>query len=135
MNQSQSDFYNKHSLNYLEMALRTDRIERIQNPDGYGKRIGDCGDIVEFFLMVEDSRLDCVSFCTQGCMNTNACCNTVAEFAKDKTIDQAWKITPDQVIEFLETLPGEDMHCAELAAGAFYLALSNLAPDQAPNPK
>jgi len=31
----------------------------------------------------------------------------------------------DDVVAYLETLPAENTHCAELAAGAFYLALIN----------
>ncbi len=125
-NYNQSDFLKHHSLNYIEMALRTDKIERITNPDGYGKRIGDCGDTVEFFLTSCKDALESVSFCTRGCLNTIACCNTVANFAQGKTIDKAWEIHPEQVINFLQTLPGDHLHCAELAVGAFYLALNDL---------
>ncbi|HUV77860.1 MAG TPA: iron-sulfur cluster assembly scaffold protein [Desulfobacterales bacterium] len=58
-------------------------------------------------------------------MNLNACCNTVAHLAEGKTIEEAWKITPDDIVNYLETLPPENTHCAELTAGAFYLALTN----------
>jgi len=34
-------FFQHHSLNYIEMAMRSDRMERIQNPDGYSKKKGD----------------------------------------------------------------------------------------------
>lgn len=124
-----TDFLKHHSLSYIEMALRTDRIERVANPDGYGKRTGDCGDTVEFFLTCKNRQvLESVSFCVQGCMNTTACCNTVARFAEGKTIEAAWRISPEQVNQFLKTLPEDHFHCAELAVGAFYLALADLAP-------
>lgn len=47
------DFWQDHSLHYLEMALRTDRREIIKDHnaydayDAYGKRTGECGDTVE----------------------------------------------------------------------------------------
>ncbi len=126
MSQTQKDFLNDHSLKYIEMALRTDRIEKVKRADGHGKRTGECGDTVEFFLMCPQKRLTAVSFWAEGCINTNACCNTVAEMVEGKTVSEAWDITPGQVVDYLETLPGEDEHCAELAVGAFYLALSNL---------
>ena len=125
-----TDFLRDHSLNYIEMALKTDRIERVTHPDGYGKRTGDCGDTVEFFLNCEDNILQSVSFCVQGCMNTTACCNTVAGFVKGKTIESAWNISPEQVENFLETLPEDHFHCAELAVGALYLALADLTSDK-----
>ena len=125
MNESYSDLLKNHSLNYIDMAFRTDKIERIENPDGYGKRIGECGDIVEFFLTCHKNMLSTISFCTKGCLNTNACCNTVAKFAQGKTIDKAWEIQPEQVAKYLKTLPQDHEHCAELAVGALYLALAN----------
>lgn len=121
-----TDFFQAHSIKYIEMALRTDRIERITDPDGYGKRTGDCGDTVEFFLTCKDNTIASSSFQVQGCMNTIACSNTVAKFIQGKTIESAWKISPEKVADFLETLPKDHVHCAELAVGALYLALADL---------
>ena len=50
MTAKEFDFWQDHSLHYLEMAFRHDRRERLQNPDGYGKRTEECGDTVEMFL-------------------------------------------------------------------------------------
>ncbi len=119
------DFWQDHSRNYLEMALRGDRLERIEHPDGYGKRTGDCGDTVEMYLTVSDDRIESVCFQVDGCRNTNACANTVAELVEGKKVTEAWEISPEDVVTFLETLPPHDTHCAELAVGAFYLALTN----------
>jgi nitrogen fixation NifU-like protein len=42
-----------------------------------------------------------------------------------EAVEAAWEITPEDVVAYLETLPPENMHCAELAVGALYLALRN----------
>ena len=120
-----SYFKSNHSLQYLQMAISADRHKIIESPDGYGKRKGSCGDTVEMFIRVREGRIRSVSFLSDGCINTFACANTVAFLAEGKTIHQAWEITPEQVAGFLETLPEEDMHCAELVTGALYLALVN----------
>lgn len=125
MDQQTLDFWQHHSLHFLEMAFRTDKRERIEQPDGYGKRTGDCGDTVEIFLNVEGDRVKSVSFESNGCLNTVACANTVAFLAEGKTLDEAWEITPERIIEYLETLPAREQHCAELTVGALYLALTN----------
>ena len=125
-----TDFLRDHSLAYIEMALRTDTIERVTNPDGYGKRTGDCGDTIEFFLICRNNILESVSFDVQGCIHTRACCNTVAKLIKGKPPESAWNITPEQVNQFLETLPKDHFHCAELAVGALYLALTDLGFDK-----
>ncbi len=125
-NRNNFNFWQDHSLHYLEMAFRSDRREVIDHPDGYGKRTGQCGDTVEIFLTVRNEKIESVSFQTDGCINTNACANTVACLAEGKKIDQAWEISPEDVIGYLGTLPSEETHCAEVAVGAFYLALANL---------
>ncbi len=126
MSRDTKDFLKNHSLEYIEMALSTDRIEQVDYPDGYGKRIGDCGDIVEFYIICTENILQSVSFITQGCLNTTACCNAVAKFSEGKTIDEAWQILPEQVISYLKTLPDDHDHCAQLAVGALYLALADI---------
>ncbi|OPX37063.1 MAG: hypothetical protein B1H13_13500 [Desulfobacteraceae bacterium 4484_190.3] len=70
------NFWQDHSSNFLKMAFSHDRRESIENPDGYGKRTGDCGDTVEFFLTIFGGRIKSVSFKTNGCINTNACART-----------------------------------------------------------
>jgi hypothetical protein len=42
------DFFQDHSHQFLEMALSRDKIGKMNSPDGYGKRTGNCGDTVEF---------------------------------------------------------------------------------------
>ncbi len=121
------DFWQDHSLKYLEMAYRHDKNERIENPDGYGRRTGQCGDTIEMFIVLRNDRILTVAYTTDGCMNTNACANTVALLVENKTVNQAWRITPEKVAEYLETLPAGHFHCAELAVGALYLALANIS--------
>ena len=123
-------FWRDHSANYLEMAFCTDRRERIENPDAYGKNTGDCGDTIEMFLIIRKGRLQSVSFNTDGCINTNACCNAVVYLAEGKSVEAAWGITAENIIDYLETLPPENYHCAELSVGAFYKALSNYHENQ-----
>lgn len=125
MNDTDADFWNRHSDHYLEMAFRTDRMEVVQKPDGYGRNTGDCGDTVEIFLTVENERIRWVSFLIDGCINTRAAANTVAMMAEGKQVNQAWRITPDDVAKYLETLPADSYHCAELAVGALYRALTD----------
>lgn len=119
------DIWQDHSLRFLEMAFRTDRRERIDHPDAYGKKRGDCGDTVEFFLMIKNGIIESASYDIDGCMNTNACANTIISLIEGKSVESAWEITPEVVSSFLETLPAGHFHCAELSVGALFLALAN----------
>jgi len=123
MEEKAQNFWQDHSIRFLEMAFRADKREVLENPDGHGKRTGDCGDTVEIFLMVNGGTVKTASFEADGCMNTVACANTVVQMVEGKRLDEAWDVTPEKVVEYLETLPSAENHCAELAVGALYLAL------------
>jgi nitrogen fixation protein NifU and related proteins len=120
-----NDFYRQHSLKYLEMALSHTYSETPAHPDGYGKKTGVCRDTIEMFLVVRNDRLESVTIATDGCLNTHACGNCVAHLTTGKTVEEAWKVSPEAVADYMETLPEDHYHCAELAVGAFYLALAD----------
>ena len=120
------DLFDRHSPEFIEMASNYHRMERLSNPDGYGKRTGDCGDTVEIFLTIDPhERIESVSIQVDGCLNTVATANTVAHLSEGKTVDEAWDISPEKVADYLKTLEPDHFHCAELAVGAFFLALVN----------
>lgn len=125
-----ADFWQDHSLTFLEMAFRTDRRERITQPDGYGKKTGDCGDTIEFFITLNGDVITTLSYDIDGCLNTNACCNAIINMVEDQTMATAWEVAPERVAEYLESLPHDHFHCAELAVGTLYLALANAREKQ-----
>jgi len=125
MSEPDTDFWQSHSMKFLECAFRSDRHETVRRADGHGKKTGDCGDTVEFFVILKKDRLQNISYAVNGCMNTNACANAVIDLAEHRCLDDAWEITPETVSGYLETLPQDHFHCAELAVGAFYLALAD----------
>ena len=118
-------FFERHSEKYLEMAFNKDRSERVENPDGQGSRTGECGDTITMYLTTKEDTLEFVSYIADGCVNTNACAATVSKLTEGKALDDAWEITPEDISGYLETLPEDELHCAELAVGAFFLALSD----------
>ncbi|MFH0781321.1 MAG: iron-sulfur cluster assembly scaffold protein, partial [Pseudomonadota bacterium] len=97
----------------------------LEKPDGYGKRIGDCGDTIEMFLSIRGGQVQMVTFKVEGCANTVACGNTVSYLMEGRTLADGWELTPENVIHYLETLETDHHHCAELAVGAFYNALAD----------
>lgn len=114
-----------HSMKFLESAFRSDRREKLTHADGHGKKTGDCGDTVEFFLMIRGDRIAFISYDLNGCLNTNACANAIINLVEGKSLAEAWELDPEEVANYLETLPEDHFHCAELATGALYLALAD----------
>ncbi len=117
-------FYD-HSKNFQAMVSRTERYGELEKPDGYGKRIGDCGDTIEMYLSIQAGQMKMITFRVEGCANTVACGNTVSILMEGRTLTDGWQLTPENVSDYLETLSADHFHCAELAVGAFYKALTN----------
>ena len=126
MDQKVFSFWRQHSLNFLTMALESDRCGRIQHPDGYGKCSRECGDTLEIFLTAKNGRIGSAYFYTVGCVFTVACANTVVRLIEGNPVEKAWEISPQQVADYLETLPEGEMHCAELAVNTLREALLDL---------
>lgn len=121
----QFDFWQDHSDTFLTMAYLWDRRKTIEHPDGYGRKSGNCGDTITIFLTITNGIIGQVNFELEGCINTNACCNALAILVEGKGVEESWNVTSNDIISFLETLPFDHHHCAELTVGTFYLALAD----------
>ena len=125
MHDPNDDIWQTHSMKFLELAFRTDRQEKVLHADGHGRKTRGCGDTVDFYLILNESRIETISYTLNGCLNTNACANAIIELMEGKRMDEAWELNPGDVSNYLESLPPDHFHCAELATGAFYLALAD----------
>lgn len=84
-----------------------------------------CGDIVMFFVKVENDCLVKVQFLVQGCHNLIACCSILTVLARRKSIWEAIQITPGDVEKAIGGLPPEELHAAEYAIDALYGAIQD----------
>jgi nitrogen fixation NifU-like protein len=91
-------------------------VGEIENPDGIG-RVGNpvCGDIMELYLRVEKDVITDARFKTFGCGAAIATSSMVTELIKNKTVEEAAKISNRAVAEALGGLPPIKMHCSVLA--------------------
>ena len=110
---------------YKMMASRTERYGQLEQPDGFGTRTGECGDTINIYLSIRGSQIQMVTFTVNGCSNTVACGNTVSYLMEGRPVQDGWELSPENVANYLETLPDDHFHCAELAVGAFYKALAS----------
>jgi nitrogen fixation NifU-like protein len=79
-----------------------------------------CGDLMAIYIKVKEKNgkeiIDDISFQTFGCAAAIATSSMVTELAKGKTLDEAIKITRDDVADSLDGLPPIKLHCSNLAA-------------------
>ena len=123
------------STQYSEKVLDHFRNPRnvgvIENPDGYGK-VGNpvCGDLMEIFIKIDkdetgEERIEDIKFRTFGCGSAVATSSMVTTMAKGMKVDEAYKITRNDVAEELEGLPPIKMHCSNLAADGLSKAIED----------
>ena len=84
-----------------------------------------CGDLMQIQIKVKDGILTDVKFKTFGCGAAIATSSMVTDLAIGKTIEEALKITRNDVAENLEGLPPVKMHCSNLAADALHAAIED----------
>ena len=101
-------------------------VGEIKDADGTGE-IGNpvCGDMMTFYIKVKDDIIEDVKFKTFGCGAAIAVSSMVSEMAKGKTLDEAVKITNDDVAQELGGLPKNKMHCSNLGADALHAAIED----------
>ncbi len=98
----------------------------IKNPDGYGK-VGNpkCGDVMAVYIKVKDEIIVDIKFKTYGCTAAIATSSILTELVKGKNIEEALKITRDDVANELGGLPAIKLHCSNLAADALREAVKD----------
>lgn len=85
----------------------------------------ECGDYLKIYIKVEDNIIKDISFLVQGCVGAIASSSMITELAKNKTLEEAMKITDMDIVEALEGLPENKIHCSILGVGALKAAINN----------
>jgi len=81
--------------------------------------------VMRLYIKVKDDKIAEAKFKTFGCGAAIATSSMATEMIKDKTIDEASKVTNEAVAEALDGLPPNKMHCSVLAQEAIEAAIKN----------
>lgn len=115
-----------YSKKVMEHFRNPKNMGEIKDADGVGI-VGNpvCGDIMTIYIKVKDDKIADIKFKTFGCGAAIATSSMITELAKGKTLDEALKITRDDVADELDGLPPIKMHCSNLAADALREAIKD----------
>lgn len=110
-------------------------VGEIENADGIGE-VGNakCGDIMKMYIKVDGGVISDVKFKTFGCGAAVATSSIATEMIMGKTIDEALKLTNKAVVEALEGLPPQKLHCSVLAEQAMKSAIADYYKRQGIDP-
>jgi len=116
------------------MALYSEKVmDHFENPRNVGKladadgigEVGNakCGDIMRIYIKVEDGIIVDTKFNTFGCGSAIATSSMATEMIKGKPLEEALKLSNQAVVEALDGLPVQKIHCSVLAEQAVRAAI------------
>ena len=94
-------------------------VGKIEDADGVGE-VGNakCGDIMKMYIKVEDGVIVDCKFNSFGCGSAIATSSMATELIKGKKVEDALKLSNQAVVEALDGLPAQKIHCSVLAEEA-----------------
>lgn len=115
-----------YSKKVLAHFKKPHNVGKIEGADGVGT-VGNraCGDVMKLYIKVKDDKIVDIKFETAGCAAAIATSSIITDLAKGKTIEEALKITKDNIVEELEGLPPVKVHCSLLAIDALRAAIKD----------
>ena len=113
----------------MEHFMNPHNVGEIENADGegiYGSPV--CGDMMKMTINVDENDviMDC-KFKTFGCGSAIASSSIATDMIIGMTVEEALKLTNEEIIEQLGGLPAIKIHCSVLADTAIKMAIYDYA--------
>lgn len=116
--------YSKKVLNHFQHPHNQGAIKDADAIGQVGNPV--CGDVMKIYLEIKDNKIKDVKFETLGCAAAIAVSSALTDRVKGKTLEQALKITKDDIVDDLGGLPPVKIHCSMLGIDALRQAIKSL---------
>jgi len=112
-----------YSAKATEYYLNKVNVGVIETPSVHSAYTGPCGDTLEVYLEIKSDVIKDAKFQAIGCAGAFSSGSALMEVIKGKTLEEARKITEEDIIDFLGGIPKQKFHCTCLAKRALQMAL------------
>lgn len=100
----------------IELYVNMTNVGVIEDPDVSLSNTGPCGDTMKFYLRITGNGvIEDAKFLYLGCPGSATSGSALTEMVKGKTLQEAKRITKEDVLKELRGLPESKLHFAKLA--------------------
>jgi NifU-like protein involved in Fe-S cluster formation len=123
-----------YSARVIEEAVHPKNMRRMPDPDARGIIHGCCGDTMEIYLQLDRQTIKEAAFMTDGHESAIACGSVLTTIVCGRSMEEASKISPEELMETLGSLPEAKHHCAKLRVNTLQEAITNWRADNDHSP-
>jgi nitrogen fixation NifU-like protein len=118
-------FYNEVVIDHFVHPRNVGELAESET-DGFGL-VGDpaCGDQMKLWISIRSGRIARIAFKSFGCPGAIATSSMLTSLAEGRTVDEARRITDDDVVEALGGIPERKRHCSLLGVRALKAAIED----------
>lgn len=114
-----------YSSRVIEEATDPKHMHRMSDPDAVGIIHGCCGDTMEIYLRLDNNKIREAAFMTDGHESAIACANLLCTMVQGLSLQEAARISPEDLSDALGGLPKAKLHCAKLTIDTLRKAVTS----------
>ena len=100
----------------IELYVNNINVGKLENPSVVTTFLGSCGDLIKLYLKIsEKTIIEDAKFYYLGCPGSASSASAMTTLLKGKTINQAKKLTGDDILKALGGLPKSKLDCTMLS--------------------
>jgi nitrogen fixation NifU-like protein len=105
-----------YSKKAIELYVNNVNVGTLENPSITTTFLGPCGDLIKLFLRISTKDvIDGAKFYYLGCPGSAASASAMTTLLKGKTVNQANKLTEQDILTELDGLPKSKLDCTKLS--------------------